>query len=108
MRVLALAGPLVAAMALPIGSGASPRAVHDTCRGVPDTIALYGDVDGDGRPDAVYVVPDGARLSIDLSKNLVVQFFVSRAMIATPLLAANARICPGLQWFSFSPRKNSK
>lgn len=56
MRALALAGPLVAAMALPFGSGASPRAAHDSCRGVQDTIALYGDVDGDGRPDAVYVV----------------------------------------------------
>lgn len=39
-------------------------------------------------PDAVYVVPDVKRLSLDLSKNLVVHFFVSRAMIATPLVAA--------------------
>jgi glycerol-3-phosphate O-acyltransferase len=41
-------------------------------------------------PDAVYVVPDVHRLSLDLAKNLVVHFFVSRAMIATPL-AARAR-----------------
>ena len=39
-------------------------------------------------PDAIYVVPDSARLSLDIAKNLVVHFFVSRAMIATPLLAA--------------------
>lgn len=41
-------------------------------------------------PDAIYVVPDVARLSLDIAKNLVVHFFVSRAMIATPL-AASAR-----------------
>jgi glycerol-3-phosphate O-acyltransferase len=39
-------------------------------------------------PDAVYVVPDVARLSLDISKNLMVHFFVTRAMIATPLHAA--------------------
>lgn len=41
-------------------------------------------------PDAVYVVPDVARLSLDLSKNLVVHFFVTRAMVATPLHAGPA------------------
>ncbi len=35
--------------------------------------------------DAIYVVPDDARLSLDLSKNIVVHFFVSRAMVATAL-----------------------
>ena len=39
-------------------------------------------------PDAIYVVPDADRLSLDIAKNLVVHFFVSRAMIATPLLAS--------------------
>jgi glycerol-3-phosphate O-acyltransferase len=38
-------------------------------------------------PDAIYVVPDDARLSLDLSKNIVVHFFVSRAMVATAMLA---------------------
>ena len=49
-----------------------------------------GGRDGKGRPnlDAIYVVPDEARLSLDLSKNIVVHFFVSRAMIATPLVAS--------------------
>jgi glycerol-3-phosphate O-acyltransferase len=37
--------------------------------------------------DAIYIVPDEARLSLDLSKNIVVHFFLSRAMVATALLA---------------------
>ena len=39
-------------------------------------------------PDAIYVVPDADRLSLDIAKNLVVHFFVSRAMIAIPLTAS--------------------
>jgi len=39
-------------------------------------------------PDAIYVVPDDERMSLDLAKNIVVHFFVSRAMVATPLLAS--------------------
>lgn len=42
-------------------------------------------------PEAVYIVPDAQRLSLDLAKNLVVHFFISRAMIATPLVAASSR-----------------
>jgi glycerol-3-phosphate O-acyltransferase len=41
-------------------------------------------------PDAIYVVPDEARMSLDLSKNIVVHFFVSRAMVATAILAPDA------------------
>jgi len=37
--------------------------------------------------EAIYVVPDEARLSLDLSKNIVVHFFVSRALVATAFLA---------------------
>src|SRR6185436_17579437 len=33
----------------------------------------------------VFSVPDDDRLSLDLSKNIVVHFFVSRAMVATAL-----------------------
>ncbi len=46
-----------------------------------------------GRPrrtpseDAVYLVPDDARLSLALSKNIIVHFFVARALVATALLA---------------------
>jgi glycerol-3-phosphate O-acyltransferase len=39
-------------------------------------------------PDAIYVLPPDARLSLDISKNIVVHFFVSRALIATALLAS--------------------
>ncbi len=42
--------------------------------------------------EALYIVPDGARLSLDLSKNLVVHFFVSRAMVATAMLSTSAPI----------------
>ncbi len=37
---------------------------------------------------AIYVVSDEARLSLDLAKNIVVHFFVSRALVATALLSA--------------------
>jgi glycerol-3-phosphate O-acyltransferase len=37
--------------------------------------------------DAIYVVPPEARLSLDLAKNLIVHFFVSRGVVATALLA---------------------
>jgi glycerol-3-phosphate O-acyltransferase len=40
--------------------------------------------------DAIYVVPPEARMSLDLSKNLVVHFFVSRGIVATALLASQA------------------
>ena len=42
-------------------------------------LALHG-------TDTIFVVPDEARLSLDLAKNIVVHFFVSRAMVATALL----------------------
>jgi glycerol-3-phosphate O-acyltransferase len=45
-------------------------------------------------PDAIYVVSDEARLSLDLSKNIVVHFFVSRAMVATALLGSLAGHAP--------------
>lgn len=41
-------------------------------------------------PDAVYVVPDDARLSLDIAKNLVLHFFVSRATIAACLATRGA------------------
>lgn len=42
-------------------------------------------------PDAIYVVPDEKRLSLDIAKNLLVHFFLSRAMIATPLVTSARR-----------------
>jgi glycerol-3-phosphate O-acyltransferase len=44
-------------------------------------------------PDVIYVVPDDKRLSLDLSKNIIVHFFVSRALVATAL-SASARTGP--------------
>jgi glycerol-3-phosphate O-acyltransferase len=38
--------------------------------------------------DTIYVVPPEARLSLDLAKNTIIHFFVSRALIATALRAA--------------------
>ncbi len=54
--------------------------------------APVGDDKAKGKPgpDAVYVVPDEARLSLDIAKNLLVHFFVSRATIAMPLAAPGA------------------
>ena len=46
--------------------------------------------------DAIYIVPDEARLSLDLAKNIVVHFFVSRAMVATVLLASRTSLAPVL------------
>ena len=56
-------------------------------------VHLPGIVAPRGRPrampsdDAIYVVPPQARLSLDLAKNLIVHFFVSRSVVATALLA---------------------
>jgi glycerol-3-phosphate O-acyltransferase len=41
-------------------------------------------------PDVIYTVPDDKRLSLDLSKNIIVHFFVARALVATALLAPRA------------------
>ncbi len=39
-------------------------------------------------PGAIYIVPDDARLSLDLAKNIVVHFFVARGLVATALASA--------------------
>ena len=36
-------------------------------------------------PDVMYVVPDDKRLNLDLSKNIIVHFFVPRALVSTAL-----------------------
>jgi glycerol-3-phosphate O-acyltransferase len=38
--------------------------------------------------DVVYVVPAKARMALDLAKNVIIHFFVARALIATALLAS--------------------
>jgi glycerol-3-phosphate O-acyltransferase len=39
--------------------------------------------------DVIYVVPPEARMSLDLAKNVIIHFFVPRAIIATSLLASS-------------------
>src|SRR5262249_54478528 len=39
--------------------------------------------------DAIYIVPDSARLSLDLAKNVLVHFFVDRGLVATVLAATD-------------------
>jgi glycerol-3-phosphate O-acyltransferase len=41
--------------------------------------------------EVIYVVPPEARLSLDLAKNVIIHFFVPRALIATALLAGAPR-----------------
>ncbi len=41
-------------------------------------------------PGAIFIVPDDARLSLDLAKNIVVHFFVTRGLLATALASASA------------------
>ena len=59
--------------------------VHMPGAGAPVTAGSRGRVVASD--DAIYVVPPLARMSLDLSKNLVVHFFVSRGIVATALLA---------------------
>ena len=47
-------------------------------------------------PDVMYVVPDDKRLSLDLSKNIIVHFFVPRALVSTAL-SSSARRRPAPQ-----------
>jgi glycerol-3-phosphate O-acyltransferase len=69
-------------------------------RAVDDAIGLFAsagwvevheedDVEGDKEP--VYVVPDDKRLSIDISKNVIVHFFVPYALIATAMDGKHVR-----------------
>jgi glycerol-3-phosphate O-acyltransferase len=62
------------------------RAGHVTIR-LPGKAALATVPSEKPSEDAIYLVPDEARLSLDLSKNIVVHFFVARALIATAILA---------------------
>jgi glycerol-3-phosphate O-acyltransferase len=45
-------------------------------------------------PGAIFIVPDEARLSLDLAKNLVIHFFVTRGIVATALASARSRPMP--------------
>ena len=98
---------LVADAPLSISSGRPtlrPGAIREACElifraghiQVHRPGASQSEHDRHGRPgtDAIYLVPDAARLSLDLPKNLITHFFVSRAMIATPLVTADLPLSP--------------
>jgi glycerol-3-phosphate O-acyltransferase len=77
-----------ARMSRNLRAGLSPRAVDDA-------IALFASAkwieiekgDGEGDEGEVYVVPDDGRLALDLSKNVIIHFFVPYGLIATSILA---------------------
>ncbi len=46
------------------------------------------------RVDATYFVPEHKRLELDVSKNMIVHFFVERALVATALLMPGGRPVP--------------
>jgi glycerol-3-phosphate O-acyltransferase len=74
------------------------EAIHDAAKLFMDADMVVATVPGEGMgvgqrmrakiytgPDVVYVVPDDKRLSLDLIKNIIVHFFVPRALVATAL-----------------------
>ncbi len=61
-----------------------------SARAIDDAVALFASakwlqIEGDA-DETVYVVPDDGRVSIDLSKNVIVHFFVPYGLIASSLL----------------------
>jgi len=74
------------------------EAVRDAVHLFLDAEMLVASVPGEGAtparrkrakiytgPDVIYTVPDDKRLALDLSKNIIVHFFVARALVATGL-----------------------
>jgi glycerol-3-phosphate O-acyltransferase len=77
------------------------QAIHDAAHLFMDAEMIEATVPGEGAggarsrrariytgPDVVYVVPADKRLSLDLSKNIILHFFVPRALVATALSAS--------------------
>ncbi|MET0595364.1 MAG: 1-acyl-sn-glycerol-3-phosphate acyltransferase [Polyangiaceae bacterium] len=78
--------------------GLREEAIRDAAQLFIDADTVVATVPGEGAsiarskrakiytgPDVMYVVPDDKRLSLDLSKNIIVHFFVPRALVATGL-----------------------
>jgi glycerol-3-phosphate O-acyltransferase len=96
-------------------------AIHDAAQLFMEAELIVATVPGEGMglaqrkrakiytgPDVVYVVPDDKRLGLDLTKNIIVHFFVPRALVATALstrAAAAALSAPpsGPQYSGISP-----
>lgn len=52
---------------------------------------------------AYYTVPDGRRLALDTSKNIIIHFFVERAMLATSILSlAQSELSETVLWQRFA------
>jgi glycerol-3-phosphate O-acyltransferase len=77
------------------------EAIRDAAQLFIDADTLVATVPGEGTslartrrakiytgPDVMYVVPDDKRLSLDLSKNIIVHFFVPRALVSTALCSS--------------------
>ena len=62
------------------------RAGHVTIH-VPGSTAIASGAHPTSSEDAFYVVPDAARPSLDLPKNIVVHFFIARALVAAAIVA---------------------
>jgi glycerol-3-phosphate O-acyltransferase len=45
-------------------------------------------------PETIYTIPDGKRLELDTSKNMILHFFVERSLVSVALLAAPAAPLP--------------
>ncbi len=67
------------------------RAGHVEARLPGDAGKRTGKLKG-ALPGAIFVVPDDARLSLDLSKNLLVHFFVTRGLVATAIASAGKKM----------------
>lgn len=68
-------------------------------RALDDAVALFSSakwlqIEGEGEDEAVYVVPDDGRSSIDLSKNVIIHFFVPFGLIAASLLIPPSKSVP--------------
>jgi glycerol-3-phosphate O-acyltransferase len=72
------------------------RAGHVEARLPGDAGKRTGKLKG-ALPGAILMVPDDARLSLDLAKNIVVHFFVGRGLVATALASTQQRSLPALR-----------
>jgi glycerol-3-phosphate O-acyltransferase len=69
------------------------RAGHVEARLPGDAGKRTGKLKG-ALPGAIFVVPDEARLSLDLAKNILVHFFVTRGLVATALASGGKKSMP--------------
>lgn len=71
-----------------------------SARAIDDALALFSSAKwlqierGDADNEAVYVVPDDGRISIDISKNVILHFFVPFGLIAAALLVPGPTAVP--------------